>query len=817
MRMPAAFMIGWLLGLALLHQLPALPPSPGPALMLAGGAVLVLLLALLRVSRRAGRCVGMCVGRCVPALLGLGLLAGCLGGLGSGAWRAQARLQARLEPALEGREIAVQAEVLGLPQAVQGFGGAPGWRLVLGLSALPGQTLPPGAPRQVLALGYPAAGQSAWRACERWQLRLRLQRAAGLANPHGFDQALWMLEQDLEARAQIRPGPPQRLAEAPWHCLAHWREAWRERLQARLGAGSASGLLAALSLGDQAAIPGPDWQVYRDTGVAHLVAISGMHITMFAWGMAGLVTALWRRSEALCLACPAPRAGLWMGVLTAAAYAAFSGWGVPAQRTVWMLVGLAVLQHGAWRWPWPMSLLGAAWLVGLLDPWAISQAGFWLSFGAVALLMSQGRRPPASGARGRLVGLLREQGLVTLGLAPLTLILFQQLSLVGLLANLLAIPFVSFVLTPLALAGLAWPGLWTLGAWLASHGLALMSWMAAWPAAVWSVPVAPGWAQAAALLGAALLVLPLPRSWRLAGLPMLLGLLWPVVAHPPPGRFELLAADVGQGTAVLVRTRAHVLLYDAGPRWGSGADAGQRVLLPLMRALGWTPLDTLMLSHQDLDHVGGAPVLLRQRPPPQLRSSLPPGHALLAGQAHVPCERGQAWDWDGVHFEVLHPGPPEVPRTRAAARPNHRSCVLRVIDADGHGALLTGDIEAPDEAALLARGQLLRSEVLLLPHHGSHTSSTAAFIAAVSPRLALAQAGYRNRFGHPHADVLARFAQAGIPVWQSAGCGAWSWPSGAAWPRCERDRDPRYWQERGLVAQPVPDEAGPAEALAEEP
>ncbi len=801
MLTPAAFMLGWLLGLALLHQLGRLPAAHWSWLMLGGGALLVP--ALLRWQAPAW----------ARASLWLGIA--CLLGLGSGCLRAEQRLQARMAPVLEGRDLEVQAEVQGLPQPVQGFAGQPGWRLVLKLQALPGQVLPAGAPQQVLALGYPLAGQAAWRACERWQLRLRLQRAPGLANPHGFDQALWMLEQDLQARAQIRPAPQQRMAPAPWHCLAHWREAWRERLQRELGAGSAAGLLAALALGDQAAIPAADWQVYRDTGVAHLVAISGLHITMFAWAASALVSALWRRSEHLCLAWPAPRAGAWMGVLAAAAYAAFAGWGVPAQRTVWMLLGLAWMRQSAWRWPWPLCLLAAACLVCLLDPWASCQAGFWLSFGAVGLLMSQGEGSHRPGWRAWMAASLREQGVVTLGLAPLTLILFQQLSLVGLLANLLAIPLVSFVITPLALLGIAVPLLWHWGAWLAGHWLGWMSVMAAWPAAVLSLPVAPPWAQAAGLLGAALLVLPLPRSLRLAGLPMLLGLLWPVVPQPPPGRFELLAADVGQGTAVLVRTRTHRMLYDAGPRWGSGADAGQRVLLPLLRALGWTPLDLLMLSHQDLDHVGGAPVLLRQLQPPLVRSSLPDGHVLLAGQAHEPCERGQHWEWDGVRFEILHPGPLSAapPRTRAAARPNHRSCVLRISDAGGHSALLTGDVEAPDEEALLQEGQVLRSEVLLLPHHGSRTSSTPAFIAAVAPRLALAQAGYRNRFGHPHPEVLDRYRAAAVPVWQSAGCGAWRWLSGDPGPSCERERDPRYWQDAGLASQAVP----PAEPGLDEP
>jgi competence protein ComEC len=270
-------------------------------------------------------------------------------------------------------------------------------------------------------------------------------------------------------------------------------------------------------------------------------------------------------------------------------------------------------------------------------------------------------------------------------------------------------------------------------------------------------------------------------------------LLVPGVERPAPGRFELVAVDVGQGTAVLVRTRAHLLVYDAGPQYARDSDAGERVLLPLLRARGESRIDTLLLSHRDTDHVGGARSLLAALPVGALLSSLEAGHALRALAPHErPCSAGQAWDWDGVRFEVLHPRPAELAR---AATPNAVSCVLRV-SADGQGSvLLAGDIEREQELALVERhGAALRSDVLLVPHHGSRTSSSAEFLAAVQPHTAVIQAGYRNRFGHPAAEVLARYHESGIAVVASPSCGAWTF--GPASSACERDAARRYWHHR---------------------
>jgi competence protein ComEC len=308
------------------------------------------------------------------------------------------------------------------------------------------------------------------------------------------------------------------------------------------------------------------------------------------------------------------------------------------------------------------------------------------------------------------------------------------------------------------------------------------------------------------LVGALLAVLQLPMALRWLALPLALPLLWPVVVRPPQGQFELLAADIGQGNALLVRTRKHLLVYDAGPQYTVDVDAGQRVLLPMLRARGERRIDMLMLSHRDIDHVGGAASLLAGVPISALSSSLETGHSLLDkaaqhGVAQRRCDAGQHWSWDGVRFEVLHPTPAE---HRTATKANALSCVLRVIDAQGRSALLAGDVEAPQEAALVLRqGAALSSTVLLMPHHGSRTSSSSEFIDAVRPGTAVVQSGYRNRYGHPAPDVLVRYSARGIEVVRSDRCGAWLWMDGVG--HCTRDLRRRYWHwtESGIAQAAV--------------
>ena len=771
----------------------------------------------------------------------------CSLGLGLSTARAGLVLAEALPPALENQDLLIEGTVADLPRQVPG-----GLRFLFEVQAAwpAGQPVP--VPRRVLLGWYAGRDETddagppmpvaaaQLRAGERWRLPVRLRQPHGVVNPHGFDRELWLFEQGIRATGSVRGASataPQRLAPAPAASLDAWRQQARDALLQQVPDARIAGVLAALALGDQAAIDAGDWRLFRDTGVAHLMSISGLHVTMLAWLAAVVIGRLWRRSARAVALCAAPLAARWGGVAVAAAYAAFAGWGVPAQRTVWMLATAAALAQAGLRWPPPLVLLAAAAVVTALDPCALLQPGFWLSFVAVGLLMASGsaalpQRPeeaaadggpdlmplpadPPQGAWPRVraaavglwrqacqafSGLLRAQALATLGLAPLTLVIFQQISLVGFVANLLAIPWVTLVVTPLALAGLLLPPLWLLAA-AAMQGLAwLLQALQGWPGAVFTVAAAPAWAQAAGLAGGLLLVMRLPWRLRLLGLPLVLPLLWPPQQRPAEGGLEVVAADIGQGTAVLVRTRTHLLVFDTGPSYGTGPaqpanhdgnDAGARVLLPLLQARGERRIDLLVLSHRDSDHVGGAASVMAGLPVAALLSSLEDGHPLLAGpRPQQRCTAGQHWTWDGVQFEVLHP---TAESYGLALKPNARSCVLQVVDAAGRSLLLTGDIEAAQEAQLVARlGPRLRSQVLVVPHHGSRTSSTPAWLQAVAPQVAVVQAGYLNRFGHPHPAVLARYTDAGIALVRSDTCGAWTWRDGAM--SCERQSSPQFWR-----------------------
>ncbi|OYY62290.1 MAG: DNA internalization-related competence protein ComEC/Rec2 [Burkholderiales bacterium 28-67-8] len=743
------------------------------------------------------------------AVLGLALLAFALTG-----GRASMRQGELLGAALEGRDVRITGVVASLPQR-----GVSGQRFQFDVEQAmlddQGVALPPrisvGWYQGFQGEAAPSELQRELRAGQRWQFTVRVRRPHGLLNPHGFDLELQSFEQGVGASASVREAlPPLLIERAAAHPVERWRQRVRDAIDAQVSDARAAGVLAALAVGDQSAIDRDDWDLFRRTGIAHLVSISGLHVTMFAWCAGAIVGRLWRRSVRAMLWLPAPTAALWGGVVAAAGYAVLSGWGVPAQRTVWMLATVAALRSAGLRWPWPLVLLAAASVVTLLDPWALQQPGFWLSFAAVGLLMVSS--PTAHGREAadpltpvlrlcRVIGEgLRTQLIATIGLAPLTLVFFQQISLVGFAANLIAIPLVTLVITPLALLGTLVPVLWTVGAWCVAMLVGLLGWLAQAPVAVWSVGVAPWWAQLSALLGAALLVMPLPWRVRLSALPLVLPLLLPPRDLPGPGQFELVAADVGQGTAVIVRTRSHVLLYDSGPRYSPESDAGQRVLLPLLRARGDERIDRLVLSHRDTDHIGGAPALLAQWPVGDLLSSLEPQHPLLleAQQRAVSaprCEAGQRWEWDGVRFEVLHPAP-EV--YESAPKPNTLSCVLRV-QGVGMSALLTGDIERDQEIRLLREHpDALRADVLLAPHHGSKTSSSAAFLDVVHPHVAVFQAGHHNRYGHPADEVLERYRERGIERVDSPHCGAWVWRSDApaASGRCTRESNHRYWHWR---------------------
>jgi competence protein ComEC len=752
------------------------------------------------------------VGRAaVWTLLAAALLGGALTD-----WRAGLRLADRLDPRLEQQTLTLTGVVAGLP-VLRPDGVRFDLRVEEGAA-------PQGVPSR-LSLAWYSTGDTAHhmttpRAGQRWRVTVRLRLPDGPVNPHGFDATLALFERGVGAVGTVQRA--QWLSDTGQAPVDRLRQTLRDRVRQTLGDTPAAGLLAALAVGDQAAIERGDWAVFRTTGVAHLVSISGLHVTLLGWAGGVVIGRCWRLRSAWLLVRPAPVVARWGGLAVAVCYALLAGWGVPAQRTVAMLAIVVGLRSGAWRWSGGRILLAAATGVVLLDPWALLQAGFWLSFVAVALLMLGGTplsSTPVAGWRGRCLsaihGLWRTQWVVTVGLAPWTVLFFQQVSLVSLLANAVAIPVVTLLLTPLALLGLVWAPLWGAALPVVEGLMAVLQTMAAWPWASVHLPAVPLWAQALAVVAAAWLVAPLPLGWRLAGLPLLLPMAWPALPVPPPGEFELLAADIGQGNAVLVRTAHHHLLYDTGPaygRHGETGNAGERVLVPLLHAMGVRRLDHLVITHRDTDHSGGAPAIFQALPVGLLHSALEPDHPLRGRAPHQRCTAGTRWVRDGVAFEFLHPEAADHDRPGLAVlRPNAVSCVLRIASASGRVALLTGDIGTDQELRLVIRQrERLRADVLLVPHHGSGSSSTLHFLQSVQPRWAIVQAGRHNRYGHPAPAVLARYAAQGAQLVQTPHCGAWHWRSADAAAACTRSQRPRYWQRAESVpAAGVPPQDGP--------
>ena len=824
---------GFIAGVALHLQQPALWPVAGYAALIA--CALVLAGGLHRFKTLARVCSQTALAA------GLAIFIAAAGfGFGLTGWRSVEFQATSMNPLLEGRDIDVTGMVMAMPQIGDD---AVRFRFRLDSAISSGQAvvLPPliilgwysgFAPRETKDASAQISDPSdlllkmqrkpqPLRAGERWRMTVRLKAPHGNSNPHGFDYELWLWEQSIQATGYVRAGPrdapPVKLSSGWLYPVERARQSVREAIYARVDDRPLAGVLAALVVGDQNAIERADWDVFRATGVAHLMSISGLHITMFAWAASLLVAGVWRRSARftprLCLALPASSAGALGGLLLAALYAAFSGWGVPAQRTIWMLAAIVLLRQSGRQWPWLQTWLLAMAVVVLLDPWALMQAGFWLSFVAVGILFATDSGASSvyeKSAQGRFgsnflarwmgwlgwlkTGLLksaREQWVVTLALTPLSLLLFNQVSLIGLLANAVAIPWVTLVVTPLAMLGVLYAPFWDAAAGTVGLLTPFLQLLAGWSLASVSVAAAPLWCAIAGVLGGALVAMRLPWHWRLLGIPLLLPVLLWQPAPVAPGQFELLGADIGQGNAVLVRTAGHALLYDTGPRFSRESDAGHRVLVPLLRALG-TRIDILMLSHRDSDHTGGAPAVLAMQPQARLVSSIEDGHALQALRPSERCAAGQNWVWDGVKFEVLHPQAGDYGQPNKS---NAMSCVLRISNGI-QTALLAGDIEAAQELRLVSSQPAdLKADFLLVPHHGSKTSSSEIFLDAVQPRLALAQAGYRNRFGHPVDLVAARYDDRGIRLIRSPQCGAALWQSIKPLDiACQRQVDRRYWQ-----------------------
>ncbi|HEY8609335.1 MAG TPA: DNA internalization-related competence protein ComEC/Rec2 [Noviherbaspirillum sp.] len=677
---------------------------------------------------------------------------------------------------------------------------------------------------------------------ERWQLTVRLRRPHGNANPHGFDYEVWLLERGVRATGYVRPDARSMhknlrldaFVARPGNIIERSRSWLRERIRRVLQDKPYAGVIVALVIGDQRAISQSDWEVFNRSGVGHLISISGLHITMIAGLFASAVHFLWRRSfftrAALPLILPAQKAAAAGGVLAAFLYVLMAGFGVPAQRTLYMLTVVAAALWLGRVANVSAVLCAALAVVVLIDPWAVLWPGFWLSFAAVALIMftTVGRAAPASAGqetwRARLLqavrGGTRVQYAITVGLVPLTMLLFSQVSLVSPVANALAIPLISFVVTPLALMGSMLPAPFCQAMLLVAHAgvellASLLTHLSALPAAVWQAPRPSLPAFLAALAGTLWLLAPAGWPLRWLGAVWLMPLALTAPARPEPGGLWVTALDVGQGTAVLIETHGRRLLYDTGPSFGTDGDAGERAILPYLRARGIDRLDAMMVSHGDNDHTGGALSVLSEIRVDRVSSSLPDEHQVVRrAKSHARCRQGESWTWDGVHFELLYPSAGQYARKKS--KPNHRSCTLK-ITAGSHSVLLPGDIEAPQEAELVAGlGDKLAATVLFAPHHGSGTSSTPAFLDAVRPEIVVFQLGYRNRYRHPKTEVWQRYAERGVQRLRTDVSGAISLRFGEQVEVGEyRVEHGRYWYNRQQVDTGMPPQAASGEDSAD--
>lgn len=701
-------------------------------------------------------------------------------------------MEARLPQAWEGRDVVVTGTVTGLPQIR-----ADATRFVFDVEeASLGRERVPVQGR--VRLAWYAAGARAVPAlepCSRWQLTLRLRRPRGLVNPGGSDGERSALERGIVASGYVRDDPNHRLLGTVT-CIDGWRASLAAAVDRLVEDDHAAALLKAFAVGDTRGLSQQDWTVARANGASHLIAISGFHVGVAAIAGVWLARLLYLLCPGWGLRIPRRQTEALAAFVFAAFYSALAGFGLPTVRTLLMIAVLALarcLRRGTTAW---QSLASALLMLLLADPLAVLSAGFWLSFAGVGFLMLC-LSARGEGWRGFLRELVLAQAVMTVSLTPLALWFFGEASAIGMLSNLVAVPFVSFMVIPLTLAGtallmlappLAGPVL-VLAGKLAEAQWWLFERMAGWPGAHGFVPDVRLWALGLAWLGAVWMFLPRGLPMRWLGAVLFLPLAWPPLDRPEPGGFRLWMLDVGQGLAMVLRTREHTLVFDTGARFPSDFDMGEAVVLPSIRALGLPPPDTLIVSHADNDHAGGMAAI----------AAAYPSVKVLAGEPErtpvpgAPCMAGQAWTWDGVRFRMLGP--------RAAAtamRGNDRSCVL-LVEGRGGRVLLTGDISVQAESGLaevVGEGPPL---VLQVPHHGSRTSSGKALLHGLSPQLALVSAGWRNRFGHPHPRIVERYAAFAVPLLNTAEQGAIEVAFPAAGSprvtRAWRAHRARYWRE----------------------
>jgi competence protein ComEC len=715
----------------------------------------------------------------------IGLLAG-------GGWAllfASDQLQNRLPGELEGQDMVVEGIIASLPK---GEGRVSRFQLEVNqLRDMAGNPVPV----SLLQLSWHGHHRTL-HVGETWRLKVRLKRPRGTHNPAGADLERWMFSQGVQAKGYVRKWQGNRMLEdQAYHALmGRMRQEVAMRLDRLVAQPAAVPLLKALAIGDKRDMGPAEWRVFSVTGTNHLVAISGLHIGIVAGWLLIVSQWLWRRSEYLTLRLPALKAGAVVALAGAFIYAALAGFSLPTQRALLMLmIALGSVILGLRIAPL-RSLLLAMFLVVVLDPMATLSAGFWLSFGAVAVIMLciGGRIAVWTGWR----QMMRVQWYVTLGLIPILLLYFGQASLISLPVNLVMVPWFTLFLVPMVLFGLLllvlpWVAGWwfDLVGWFAAHTYQLLVWSSTLPHAMYTQPDTAAWCWISAIIGFLLLLSPGGIQGRGLALWFIVPLIFNEPDRPARGELWFTLLDVGQGLSCVLETREHLMIYDTGAAYPSGFTMADSVLIPYLRSRGHSRIDRLVLSNGDSDHAGGYRAL---------DQAVEIGDVLTGEPERVRggdlCRAGEGWRWDGVTFTILHPGSNE-----RFTQANDRSCVVQVTVGDRR-ILLPGDIQADGERALLANyAKVLQSDIVVAPHHGSATSSTQPFVNRVDPRWVLVSSGYRNSYGFPKDEVVRRWRQQGATILNTAETGAIQFHLTRGEerfsPRLYRRLNHRYWSE----------------------
>ena len=671
---------------------------------------------------------------------------------------------------------------------------------------------------------------SQFHAGERWQFTVRLKRPHSTYNPHGFDFEAWALAENIRATGSIHSKSGYKkltkFVYKPNYMVENLREKIGNRISQALANKPYAGVIRALVVGDDSQISQAQWNIFLRTGVNHLMSISGLHITMLAGLAFAIASFVWRRIPSLVMRMPTRKVATLFGLVIAILYALLAGMSVPTQRTLFMLITFALALIFGKNLAISRALAMALLVVVLIDPWAVAAPGFWLSFGAVAIIayVTVGRLKPMSSFKTA----LHTQWAITLGLLPLLIFMFGQASIISPIANAFAIPVISLLVVPISILGSILPLDFILqfAHFILQACMQGLSYLSNLP--TWQQAAPPMWALLLAIFGVLWLLLPRGFPQRWLGLILLLPLF---LLQPPTmatGAMRATVLDVGQGLSVVIQTKNHTFLYDAGPSFSAQSDAGSRIIVPFLRGQGVKKLDGFVVSHNDNDHSGGAASVLAQLPVGWLASSFNLVSDVLPKKT-IECFAGQNWVWDKVKFEVLYPSLASYQNVNI--KDNNRSCVVKVTSQFG-SILLTGDIEKEAENALLnsvinndslsannhaASGDAifsrnnsslksdglqsdgLQSDVLIVPHHGSKTSSTRQFVQAVGAKHSIFTVGYLNRFKHPKPLIEKRFEESGALTYRSDFDGALTinfTDKNSIGISALRQSQPRYWHDR---------------------